>query len=52
MCIRDRSKLVKKEIRLCLSGSSEAFVKGIFKIESYPGDNHLDIISDLVRSMT
>ena len=46
------SKLVKKEIRLCLRGSSEAFVKGIFKIESYPGDNHLDIISDLVRSMT
>ena len=46
------SKLVKKEVRLCSKDRSEAFVKGIFKIESYPGDNHLEIISDLVRSMT
>lgn len=46
------SKLVKGEVRLCLRDRSETFVKGIFKIESYPGDNHLNIITDLVRSMT
>lgn len=45
------SKLVKGEVRLCLRDRSETFVKGIFKIESYPGDNHLNIIADLVRSM-
>ena len=46
------SKLVKGEVRLCPSDRSEAFVKGVFKIESYPGDHHLEIITDLVRSMT
>ena len=45
------SKLVKGEVRLSLRDRSETFVKGIFKIESYPGDNHLNIIADLVRSM-
>ena len=46
------SKLVKGEARLCTRDRSEAFVKGLFKIESYPGDNHLEIITELVRSMT
>ena len=46
------SKLVKGEVRLCTRDRSEAFVKGLFKIESYPGDNHLEIITELVRSMT
>ena len=46
------SKLVKGEVRLCTRDRSEAFVKGLFKIESYPGYNHLEIITELVRSMT
>ncbi len=46
------SKLVKGEVRLCTRDRSEAFVKGLFKIESYPGDNHLEIATELVRSMT
>ena len=46
------SKLVKGEVRLCTRDRNEAFVKGLFKIESYPGDNHLEIITELVRSMT
>ena len=46
------SKLVKGEVRIYSRDRSEAFVKGVFKIESYPGENHLDIITDLVRSMT
>ena len=46
------SKLVKGEVRICSRDRSEAFVKGVFKIESYPGENHLDIITDLVRRMT
>lgn len=45
------SKLVNKEVRLCSTGKSEAFVKGVFKIESYPGDNHLEIITNLVRRL-
>ena len=46
------SKLVKGEVRLCSEERSEAFVKGVFKIESYPGEHHLKIIMDLLRSMT
>mgnify|MGYP001289430150 FL=1 len=46
------SKLVKGEVRLCSEERSEAFVKGVFKIESYPGEHHLKIITDLLRSMT
>ena len=46
------SKLVKGEVRLCSRDRNEAFVKGVFKIESYPGEHHLDIITDLIRSMT
>ena len=30
---------------------NRAFVKGV-RIESYPGEHHLDIITDLIRSMT
>ena len=46
------SKLVKGEVKICSKDRSEAFVKGVFKIESYPGDHHLDVITDLLRSMT
>tara|TARA_Y100000766_G_scaffold284777_1_gene304593 strand:- start:749 stop:1207 length:459 start_codon:yes stop_codon:yes gene_type:complete len=45
------SNLVRGEVRLCSRDRSEAFVKGVFKIESYPGDNHLEIITNLVRNM-
>tara|TARA_B100000214_G_scaffold179667_1_gene129345 strand:- start:572 stop:1030 length:459 start_codon:yes stop_codon:yes gene_type:complete len=45
------SKLVRGEVRLCSRDRSEAFVKGVFKIESYPGDNHLEIITNLVGKM-
>ena len=45
------SRLVKGEVRLCSKGRSEAFVKGIFKIEAYPGDDHIVVITDLLRSM-
>ena len=45
------SKLVRGEVRLCSRDRSEAFVKGVFKIESYPGDNHLEIITNLVGNM-
>ena len=46
------SKLVKGEVKICSKDRSEAFVKGVFKIESYPGEHHLDVITDLLRSMT
>tara|TARA_B100000900_G_scaffold396406_1_gene395667 strand:- start:494 stop:973 length:480 start_codon:yes stop_codon:yes gene_type:complete len=46
------SGLVRGELKLSKLGASETSVKGTFKIESYPGDNHLEIITDLVRGMT
>jgi len=46
------SKLMKGEARLCSKSRNEAFVKGTFKIECYPGDSHLDVITELVRSMS
>ena len=49
---RSLSKLVKGEVKICSKDRSEAFVKGVFKIESYPGEHHLDVITDLLISMT
>ena len=46
------SGLVRGELKLSKLGANETSVKGTFKIESYPGDNHLEIITDLVRGMT
>ena len=46
------SKLVKGEVRLCSRDRNEACVKGALKSEAYPGEHHLDIITDLIRSMT
>jgi len=43
---------MKGEARLCSKSRNEAFVKGTFKIECYPGDSHLDVITELVRSMS
>ena len=45
------SRLVKGEVRLCSKDRNEAFVKGVFKIESYPGDDHIEVITDLLKSM-
>lgn len=43
--------LVKGEIKLAKSGNIEASVKGIFKIESYPGSHPKDIATELIEAM-
>ena len=40
-----------KEIKLAKSGNIEASVKGIFKIESYPGSHPKDIATELIEAM-
>ncbi len=46
------SKLVRGELELSDDRVRETVVKGTFKIEAYPGQNHLDIATELIRSMT
>jgi len=45
------SKLVRGEIRLVTTGNIETSVKGIFKIESYPGSSPKDIATKLIEGM-
>ena len=44
-------KLVRGEIRLVTTGNIETSVKGIFKIESYPGSSPKDIATKLIKGM-
>ena len=44
-------KLVRGEIRLVTTGNIETSVKGIFKIESYPGSSPKDIATKLIEGM-
>ena len=46
------TKLVRGELELSDDRARETVVKGTFKIEAYPGQNHLDIATELIRSMT
>ena len=45
------SELVKGKICLAESNSIPSTVKGIFKIESYPGDSTLEVISNLIEQI-
>ncbi len=44
-------KLVRGEICLANKNTTSATVKGRFKIESYPGDSEIEIISNLIETM-
>ena len=43
--------LVKGQIKLAKSGNNESTVKGIFKIESYPGSHPRDVVTEIIESM-
>ena len=45
------SELVKGEISLADNNTSSSTVKGKFKIESYPGDSTIEIISNLIEEL-
>ena len=45
------SELVRGEICLADSNSISSTVKGKFKIESYPGDSTLEVISNLIEQI-
>ena len=45
------SKLVKGEISLADRDTISSTVKGKFKIESYPGDSTIDVISNLIKEL-
>ena len=45
------SELVKGKICLAESNSIPSTVKGIFKIESYPGDSTLEVITNLIEDI-
>lgn len=45
------SELVKGEICLAERNSVSSTVKGIFKIESYPGDSTLEVITNLIEDI-
>ena len=43
--------LVKGQIKLAKSGNNESTVKGIFKIESYPGSHPRDVVTEIIEGM-
>jgi len=45
------SELVKGEISLADRNTISSTVKGKFKIESYPGDSTIDVISNLIKEL-
>ena len=45
------SELVKGEISLADKNTVSSTVKGKFKIESYPGDSTIEVISNLIREL-
>jgi len=45
------SELVKGEISLADRNAISSTVKGKFKIESYPGDSTIDVISNLIKEL-
>ena len=45
------SELVKGEISLADRNTISSTVKGKFKIESYPGDSIIDVISNLIKEL-
>tara|TARA_B100000965_G_scaffold236464_1_gene198150 strand:+ start:134 stop:562 length:429 start_codon:yes stop_codon:yes gene_type:complete len=45
------SELVKGEISLADRDTISSTVKGKFKIESYPGDSTIDVISNLIKEL-
>ena len=45
------SELVKGEISLADRNTVSSTVKGKFKIESYPGDSTIEVISNLIREL-
>ncbi len=45
------SELVKGEISLANRNTISSTVKGKFKIESYPGDSTIDVISNLIKEL-
>lgn len=45
------SELVKGEISLADRNTISSTVKGKFKIESYPGDSTVDVISNLIKEL-
>ena len=45
------SELVKGEISLADKNTVSSTVRGKFKIESYPGDSTIEVISNLIREL-
>ena len=45
------SELVKGEVSLADNNTSSSTVKGKFKIESYPGDSAIEVISNLIEEL-
>ena len=45
------SELVKGEISLAGKNTVSSTVRGKFKIESYPGDSTIEVISNLIREL-
>ena len=45
------SELVKGEIYLAERNSISSTVKGIFKIESYPGESAVEVITNLIEDI-
>ena len=45
------SELVRGEVSLADNNTSSSTVKGTFKIESYPGDSTIEIISNLIEEL-
>mgnify|MGYP001352191436 FL=1 len=45
------SELVKGEISLAEKNTVSSTVRGKFKIESYPGDSTIEVISNLIREL-
>ena len=45
------SELVRGEVSLADNNTSSSTVKGTFKIESYPGDSTIEVISNLIEEL-
>tara|TARA_B100001093_G_scaffold100996_1_gene93116 strand:+ start:5221 stop:5715 length:495 start_codon:yes stop_codon:yes gene_type:complete len=45
------SELVRGEVSLADNNTSSSTVKGTFKIESYPGDSTIEVISNLIQEL-